>query len=117
MKTKIYFFIVVSISLFITSNILSQTLKDQILFDSTGNVYVVGQTKCNQDSDLVIIKYNPANGNLIWQKKMGLQGVTFFKAAIIKYGYIFIAALNNFSGNKKIVTVKCDLNGNTSTAI
>ncbi len=117
MKTGIFFLSSVLITLLFSSCIYSQVLKDKVLFDSNGNLYVVGQRNCSSDSDVVIIKYNTGGGAVVWQRKLGLQGTSYFKAAILANSNIFITAGNSTGSNKRIVIAKCDLNGNISTAI
>src|SRR5258706_8366192 len=110
---KLYIFLFLSsiLSLF-TADTFSQKIRDQVLLDSLGNIYVVGQTKCSQDSDIVVIRYNASNGSLVWQKKIGLTGNSFYKGAALKGNYLYVVALNNYLGNKKVVLIRSDLNGN-----
>jgi hypothetical protein len=111
---KMFFFIficVISLQFFNTS--YSQNFRNKVLLDSAGNVYATGLTKCAQDSDIAIIRYSASDGSLVWQKKIGITGATIFKSAVLRGGYIFISAQNNYLGNKRLAIIRSDLSGNT----
>lgn len=112
MKTN-YFIPLFLICILLTFKLnYSQYRADQILFDNSGNIYVVCQTQCIVDSNILIIKYNPDNGNQLWANRLGITGNSFLRSAIFKDNFIYLTGFNNILGSRKAITSKCDLNGN-----
>jgi len=117
MKKTFFFIFICIITLQFYNITYSQNFRNKVLLDSAGNVYVTGQTRCAQDSDIAIIRYSASDGSLVWQKKIGIAGTTVFKGAVIKGNYIYISAQNINAGNKKIAIIRSDLSGNTTYAL
>ncbi len=108
---KIFIFIFV-----ITSHLFSQFLNEKVLIDNNGYLYVVAQKNCPSDSDIVVIKYNPITGTEIWANQSEVTGTNFLSTAILSGNNIYIIGVNHLGANKKALILKCDLNGNFSSA-
>lgn len=95
-----------------------QNVSLQILVDPSGNVYSVGYTECpDAGTDIVIIKYNP-NGQQLWATRSGLGGDDYPRCALLVNGYIYVTGWNMLpQGNKRVVTIKCDLSGNITNML
>lgn len=80
----------------------SLTLFNDIISDSSDNVYVVG--RCNTSTrgqDLLIVKYN-SSGTLQWQKTFGYTGQTYqdvaYDISIDSSNNIYATAISRFGG-------------------
>ena len=83
MRKKYFLTILTIFILFLVSLVNSQSFYEKVLLDGNGHVYVVAQKNCPADSDVVVGKYNVADGSQIWVYQSKLPGSTFLKTAIL----------------------------------
>jgi uncharacterized delta-60 repeat protein len=82
----------------------------EVAVDSSGNVYIVGDT--NSNTDVIIIKYNNS-GTLVWQRK--LSGASSTEngngIAVDNLGNVYIVGYTNNASTDDILIVKYNSSG------
>lgn len=79
---------------------------------SSGDIFIVGQTFIGSNFDILLLKYN-SSGDLKWSKTWtnGTKHDLGFGIALSSSGYIYIAGTTDFYGKDDIVLIKFDSKG------
>lgn len=87
-----------------------------IAVDSSGNIYMVGQSYGSEgQSDMLIIKFD-SNGDILWQKTLDYPGSSTsessYDVCVDSSQNVYVLGASSISGNVDSIILKYDINGN-----
>lgn len=82
--------------------------------DRSGNLYVAGQTFGPRGYDLLLVKYNPATGAILWAKTYDSGKDDLASGCTTEVsGSIYVVGASNYSGSNDFLVMKYTTNGDT----